>query len=146
MELLVSLHSKLKVLVADDHFPMRQVVHNALREAKIVYVQMAVNGKETIELIERAVEEDHQPFDIVFLDWNMPFYSGIDVLNYFHDREGYGNIVFIMLTARSEQADVKEAIKAGALAYIVKPASQANVSKKLEDVIALIEKRDGERK
>lgn len=142
----MSLHSKLKVLVADDHFPMRQVVHNALREAKIVYVQMAVNGKETIELIERAVEEDHQPFDIVFLDWNMPFYSGIDVLNYFHDREGYGNIVFIMLTARSEQADVKEAIKAGALAYIVKPASQANVSKKLEDVIALIEKRDGERK
>ena len=68
--------ANLKVLVADDHFLIRQFVRNTLQDAKITNVQTAADGNEAIDLVQKAYEVN-QPYDVVFLDWNMPTISGL---------------------------------------------------------------------
>lgn len=129
----VSQLANLKVLIADDHFLIRQFVRNTLSEAKITNVQTAADGNEAIDLVQRSKESGH-PYDIVFLDWNMPTISGLEVLSYFRAKPEYGDTAFVMLTAESEQQNIMRAIKAGATSYIVKPVSPSDLGKKLFEI------------
>ncbi len=132
--------AKLKVLIADDHFLIRQFVRNALQDAKINNVQTAADGNEAIDLVQKAYDAS-QPYDIVFLDWNMPTISGLEVLSYFRAKPGYSNTAFVMLTAESEQQNIMKAIKAGATSYIIKPVSPADLSKKLMEIHEWIKRK-----
>ena len=69
--------SDLKVLIVDDHFLIRQFVRNTLQDTKIGDVQTAADGNEAIDLIQKA-QNINQPYDVVFLDWNMPTVSGLE--------------------------------------------------------------------
>jgi two-component system chemotaxis response regulator CheY len=129
----VSQLAKLKVLIADDHFLIRQFVRNTLQEAKVSNVQTAADGNEAIDLVQKS-REAGQPYDIVFLDWNMPTISGLEVLSYFRAKPEYADTAFVMLTAESEQQNIMKAIKAGATSYIVKPVSPADLGKKLFEI------------
>ncbi len=132
--------AQLKVLIADDHFLVRQFVRNTLQEAKISNIQTAADGNEAIDLIQKA-SEAQQPYDVVFLDWNMPTVSGIEVLNYFRAKPNYADTAFVMLTAESEQQNIMKAIKAGATSYIIKPVSPADLSKKLYEIHEWIKRK-----
>ncbi len=125
--------AQLKILIADDHFLIRQFVRNTLQESKVQDVQTAADGNEAIDLVQKAKLAD-QPFDIVFLDWNMPTISGLEVLSFFRAKPEYANTAFVMLTAESEQQNIMKAIKAGATSYIVKPVSPADLGKKLFEI------------
>jgi two-component system chemotaxis response regulator CheY len=129
----VSQLANLKVLIADDHFLIRQFVRNTLQEAKVTNVQTAADGNEAIDLVQKS-REAAQPFDIVFLDWNMPTVSGLEVLSYFRAKPEYADTAFVMLTAESEQQNIMKAIKAGATSYIVKPVSPSDLGKKLFEI------------
>ena len=123
----------LKVLVADDHFLIRQFVRNTLQESKVTNIQTAADGNEAIDLVQKA-QELAQPYDVVFLDWNMPTISGLEVLSYFRAKAEYTNTAFVMLTAESEQQNIMKAIKAGATSYIIKPVSPVDLGKKLFEI------------
>jgi two-component system, chemotaxis family, chemotaxis protein CheY len=125
--------AELKVLIADDHFLIRQFVRNTLQEAKISNIQTAADGNEAIDLIQKA-HDAKQPYDVVLLDWNMPTISGLEVLNYFRAKTEYVNTAFVMLTAESEQQNIMKAIKAGATSYIIKPVSPADLGKKMFEI------------
>ena len=125
--------ANLKVLIADDHFLIRQFVRNTLQESKITNVQTAADGNEAIDLIQKA-RDANQSYDIVFLDWNMPTISGLEVLSYFRAKPEYADTAFVMLTAESEQQNIMKAIKAGATSYIVKPVSPADLGKKVFEI------------
>ena len=132
--------AQLKILIADDHFLVRQFVRNTLQEAKITNIQTAADGNEAIDLIQKA-KEAKQAYDIVFLDWNMPTVSGIEVLNYFRTRPEYADTAFVMLTAESEQQNIMKAIKAGATSYIIKPVSSGDLRKKLFEIYECIKRK-----
>lgn len=125
--------TKLKVLIADDHFLIRQFVRNTLQEARVTNVQTAADGNEAIDLVQKA-KDAGQAYDIVFLDWNMPTVSGLEVLSYFRSKSDYATTAFVMLTAESEQQNIMKAIKAGATSYIIKPVSPADLGKKLMEI------------
>lgn len=125
--------TNLKVLIVDDHFLIRQFVRNTLKDSKIENVQTASDGNEAIELVQKSKLEG-MPYDIVFLDWNMPTVSGLEVLSYFRAKPEYSDTAFVMLTAESEQQNLMKAIKAGATSYIVKPVSPSDLSKKLFEI------------
>lgn len=136
----MSQFAQLKVLIADDHFLIRQFVRNTLQEAKITNIQTAADGNEAIEHVQKA-QEIKQPFDIVFLDWNMPTISGLEVLSYFRAKPDFADTAFVMLTAESEQQNIMKAIKAGATSYIIKPVSPADLSKKLFEINEWIKRK-----
>lgn len=132
--------SELKVLIADDHFLIRQFVRNALLDSKVTDVQTAADGNEAIDLVQKA-QESGQPFDIIFLDWNMPTMSGLEVLSYFRAKREYASSAFVMLTAESEQQNIMKAIKAGATSYIIKPVSPTDLAKKLVEIHEWIKRK-----
>lgn len=132
--------AQLKVLIADDHFLVRQFVRNTLQDAKITNIQTAADGNEAIELIQKATGVN-QAYDIVFLDWNMPTISGLEVLNFFRAKPEYGDTAFVMLTAESEQQNIMKAIKAGATSYIIKPVSPSDLAKKLFEINEWIKRK-----
>lgn len=134
--------ANLKVLVADDHFLIRQFVRNTLQESKISHVATASDGGEAIDLIQKARAEG-TPYDVVFLDWNMPTISGLEVLNSFRAKPEYGDTAFVMLTAESEQQNIMKAIKAGATSYIIKPVSPGDLSKKLFEINEWLKRKRG---
>jgi two-component system chemotaxis response regulator CheY len=130
----------LKILIADDHFLIRQFVRNTLQDAKIADVQTAADGNEAIDLVQKAVELK-TPYDVVFLDWNMPTVSGLEVLSFFRAKPEYASTAFVMLTAESEQQNIMKAIKAGATSYIIKPVAPADLSKKLSEIFEWIKRK-----
>ena len=132
--------TNLKVLVADDHFLIRQFIRNTLQDSQITNVQTAADGNEAIDLIQKAFEVN-QPYDIVFLDWNMPTISGLEVLSYFRAKTDYAATAFVMVTAESEQQNIMKAIKAGATSYIIKPVSPSDLSKKLVEIFEWIKRK-----
>jgi two-component system, chemotaxis family, chemotaxis protein CheY len=118
-------------------------VRQELTKSKAIVIQTAEDGKEAIDLIEKA--RRLQPYDLVFLDWNMPKMSGLEVLSYFRAQPEYDSTAFIMLTAESERHNIMTAIKAGATSYIVKPVAAAEVSKKLLEVLQWMKQRQSTR-
>jgi len=132
--------ANLKILIADDHFLIRQFVRNTLQESKITNIQTAADGNEAIDLVQKA-QDIAQPYNIVFLDWNMPTISGLEVLSYFRAKPEYSSTAFVMLTAESEQQNIMKAIKAGATSYIVKPVSPTDLSKKLFEIYEWIKRK-----
>lgn len=138
--MLTSQMADLKILIADDHFLIRQFVRNTLQDSKIGNVQTAADGNEAIDLVQKAFDAK-EPYDVVFLDWNMPTISGLEVLSFFRAKSDFATTAFVMLTAESEQANIMKAIKAGATSYIIKPVAPADLSKKLSEIFEWLKRK-----
>jgi two-component system chemotaxis response regulator CheY len=130
----------IKVLIVDDHALSREVTGDALRKYNVQKILNASDGQIAQTMIERA-KIIGEPFDIVFLDWDMPVMPGIDVLKHFRALPEYSNTAFIMLTAAARQGDVMEAIKAGANTYIIKPVSRDAIGKRFMEIVEWVRKK-----
>ena len=103
----------MKILVADDDLELANLVAFALRQASYLVVQ-APDGPSALELWERE-----QP-DLVVLDVAMPRLSGLDVLRRIR---ATSRTPVMMLTVRSAEEDVVQALDLGADDYMTKPFS-----------------------
>jgi two-component system, chemotaxis family, chemotaxis protein CheY len=129
-----------KVLIVDDHSMARQIVFGVIQSMGVTQIETAEDGAEAREKLYAAYDAG-RPFDIVFLDWNMPEVEGIDVLKHFRTHPEFALTAFIMLTAQGEQGEVLHAAKSGATSYIVKPASKETISKKFLETIEWVKKQ-----
>jgi DNA-binding NarL/FixJ family response regulator len=106
----------IRVLVADDHALFRRGLEMVLsQEPDIEFVGEAGDG---FEAAEKAA--DLLP-DVVLLDVRMPRCSGLEACQAI--KEVAPSAKIIMLTMSDEEADLYEAIKAGATGYLLKEIS-----------------------
>lgn len=70
--------SQISALVVDDDFVIRQI-HSAMLKSFGVNVQLAVNGKEAVDLFRSGTN-----VHIVFMDMDMPVMNGIMVYIYIY--------------------------------------------------------------
>ena len=111
----------IRVLVVDDHALFRRGLQMVLeQEEDIEVVGEAGDGTEAIE---RAAETTP---DIVLMDVRMPKRGGIDACTGIKDAVPSAKI--IMLTISDEEADLYDAIKAGAMGYLLKEISIEEVA------------------
>ncbi|HCT79120.1 MAG TPA: DNA-binding response regulator [Micromonosporaceae bacterium] len=106
----------IKVMVVDDHPMWREGVARDLTEAG--YEVVAAVG-EVAQAIR--VGSSLKP-EIVVLDLQLPDGSGVDVIRGLLKAHPQARI--LVLSASAEQQDVLEAVKAGALGYLVKSAGR----------------------
>ena len=109
----------LRVMVVDDHPMWRDAVVRDLEAAGLAVVATAATGQEALA---RARATRPQ---VVVLDLQIPAPTGVEVTATLV-REDPGVRVLI-LSASGEQADVLDAVKAGATGYLVKSASSAEL-------------------
>jgi DNA-binding NarL/FixJ family response regulator len=117
----------IRVLIVDDHALFRRGLEMVLRqEVDITVVGEASGGTEAVEA---AV--DSTP-DIVLMDVRMPRGSGIDACTAI--KSAVPSAKIIMLTISDEEADLYEAIKAGAMGYLLKEISIEEVASAIRAV------------
>ncbi len=102
------------LLVVDDNEMNRDALSRRLRQRGFD-VTIAADGREALAMV------DASPFDLVLLDVEMPGLSGLDVLSTLRRTRSGTALPVIMVTARSEGADIVEAFRLGANDYVTKP-------------------------
>jgi two-component system NarL family response regulator len=117
----------IRVLVVDDHALFRRGLQMVLeQEPDIDVVGEASDGAEAVQ---KAA--DTTP-DIVLMDVRMPKRGGIDACTAIHETVPSARI--IMLTISDEEADLYDAIKAGAMGYLLKEISIEEVASAIRAV------------
>jgi DNA-binding NarL/FixJ family response regulator len=103
----------IRVLVVDDHAVFRRGLQMVLeQEPDITVVGEAGDGAEGVTTAVETLP------DIVLLDVRMPRRGGIDACTMI--KESVPSAQIIMLTISDEEADLYDAIKAGAIGYLLK--------------------------
>jgi len=102
----------LRVVVADDHPFYRRELARSLRASGIDVAAEAPNG----EIAIRAVEETAP--DVVIMDLNMPGMSGLEATRLLMERDPGRRV--LVLSVSADDADVTDAILAGAVGYVLK--------------------------
>lgn len=116
----------LRALVVDDEAPARSELRFLLTEAGgVEVVGEASNAAEAVQLI-RAI-----PYDVVFLDIDMPGMSGMSLAETLSEQEHPPAIVFI--TAYSEHA--VKAFEIEAADYLVKPVEIERLRRAIERLV-----------
>jgi DNA-binding NarL/FixJ family response regulator len=106
----------IRVLVVDDHALFRRGLEMVLaQEEDIDVVGEAGDGAEAVDLATELLP------DVVLMDVRMPRRGGIEACSAIKATVPSANIV--MLTISDEEADLYEAIKAGASGYLLKEIS-----------------------
>jgi DNA-binding NarL/FixJ family response regulator len=117
----------IRVLVVDDHALFRRGLQMVLeQEPDIEVVGEASDGSEAVQK-----SADTLP-DIVLMDVRMPKRGGIDACTAIHETVPSAKI--IMLTISDEEADLYDAIKAGAMGYLLKEISIEEVASAIRAV------------
>lgn len=119
------------VLVADDDEDVLELV--AFRLSRAGYRTLtARDGREALTLMEAECP------DLGVLDIAMPEMDGLEVTRRL--REGgsaSAGMPIILLTARSQERDVRAGIAAGADAYIRKPFSHRELRARVESMLSM---------
>ena len=117
--------TSLQLLVVDDEPAIRQVVAAHLRKAGYS-VEQAGGGNAALERLSRG------DVDIALCDIKMPDLSGIEVLR--QARVAGIDTAFIMMTAYASVDTAIEAMKAGAVDYMIKPLNNEELLHRLSKV------------
>jgi len=108
-----------RVLVADDHQLLRQALRRALEEAGLSVVGEAADGEEAIRLVEQVAPE------VVVMDVTMPVLDGIQATRRVHAVRP--DLPIVVLTMHGEDGLRREAVAAGASAFLTKDCSLQEV-------------------
>lgn len=120
----------IEVLVVDDDVRVARI--NAAYVSKVPGFRVAAQAHSAADALA-AVEE--RPVDLILLDHYMPDRTGLAVVRELRSL-GHRTDV-IMVTAARDVATVQEAMRQGALQYLVKPFTYAGLRTKLEAYAAL---------
>jgi DNA-binding NarL/FixJ family response regulator len=118
----------LTVMVVDDHPMWREGVARDLSEAGFQVVATASTGTEAVTRARAVLPR------VVVLDLQIPAPTGVEVTATLVQADP--TVRVLILSASGEQADVLEAVKAGATGYLVKSASRAELLSAVRRVAA----------
>ncbi|HEY0142679.1 MAG TPA: ATP-binding protein [Thermoanaerobaculia bacterium] len=119
----------MRVLLVEDNEVNQEFVSEALRRVGHTVI-LAGNGSEALDLLAR------EPFDIVFMDVQMPDIDGLEVTRRY--REGGGKTPVVALTAHSGREDRDRCLAVGMNDVLTKPV----YSKQLAATIRTLTKRE----
>ena len=114
----------LRVLLVDDHDLFRTGLRTLLEEHGLCVDGEAATGNEAVKLVRELAP------DVVVMDLNMPGMSGVEATRHITSIAPLTRV--IVLTISDQDADVMDAIVAGACGYLLKDAS-------IQDLITGIE-------
>ena len=119
----------LRVLVCDDHALFRRGLQMVLeQEHDLELVGEAADGEEVVVRAQELMP------DVILMDVRMPRMSGIAAAR--EIKEALPHVKILMLTISDDEADLYEAIKAGASGYLLKEIPIEEVAQAIRSVWA----------
>lgn len=118
----------MRLIIADDHALFRDSLENLLSSNGHEVVGVASNGRQAYDMTRR-----YRP-DVVLMDLSMPELDGLSATKLISADSQLDAVKVVVLTASTDDADLFEAIRAGAEGYLVKDLGSASFLRLLEGV------------
>jgi len=119
----------LRVLLCDDNLINQKVALRLLQQMGYK-ADVANNGLECLVALEK------QPYDIIFMDVQMPEMDGLEATKKIREKQNSGNfppkIAIVAMTANAMQGDREKCLGAGMDDYLAKPVRPEDIRKVLE--------------
>lgn len=127
-----------RVLIADDEYWTREKIRNMIEwdSYNLEFMEPAVDGEQALEKIERE-----KP-DIFITDINMPFINGMDLVRIIYEK--HPEIIVIVVSGYDDYEYVRNTLTAGAVDYLLKPVSKAELVKVLSRALEILGKKIAE--
>lgn len=119
----------IRVMIVDDHGMVRRGLTAYLSsEADISVVAEARDGQEAIQICEKV------KLDVILMDLIMPELGGVAAIRIINNR--WPEIRIVALTSFQEKELVQDALKAGAISYLLKNVSGKDLAAAIRDSYA----------
>lgn len=104
----------MNILIVDDENVIREGIKRTIQKAYPHYeIHLAANPEEAVQLLRGSI------FHLVLTDILMPGMTGLEFMQL--SRSSYPNMKWVIISAYSEFAYAKEAVRLGAKDYLLKP-------------------------
>lgn len=118
-----------RILLAEDEEVLRMLIVDTLEEENYI-VDEASDGEEALALLAE------QDYDLIILDYMMPGFTGVEVIEKVKSEAGRNHgTTIIMLSAKSQKFDQEKGLAAGADYFISKPFSPFDLLEKVKEII-----------
>ena len=109
-----------RILIVEDDVRNVYSLTNIL-EPRGAVVEIARNGEEALEALERQPKDAAEPIKLVLMDVMMPVMDGLDATRRIRKDPRWAKLPIIMLTAKAMPDDQERCLSAGANDYMAKP-------------------------
>lgn len=116
-------------LIAEDDPTSRKLIEMTLGKMNFADIVSVEDGMEAWKAIEGA----KSPFSLIIADWNMPFATGIELLQ--QVRENGINTPFVIITGKNSVDAAVEAKEMGVTAFLPKPYTVQQLMRRIEEVL-----------
>ncbi len=116
----------MKILICDDSMFVRKKMRDAVVKAGVTDIVEASDGQQAVDKYKQE-----KP-DLCFMDIIMPVKTGVDALKEIREFDKGAKV--IMASSVGTQANLKEAIVAGAYDFLQKPIDDAAVKKIIDKI------------
>jgi len=133
------LSTKIKILLADDDEDDCMLFKEVIDETQLqVKVELVHDGIKLMELLNKAVEEDLELPNALFLDLNMPLKNGYCCLEEIKTDMRLRHLPVIIYSTSMISSNVNKLFEIGAHYYICKPVDFDKLKKAIIHAISLI--------
>eukprot|EP00898_Chlorokybus_atmophyticus_P005234 jgi/Chlat1/5711/Chrsp38S05552 len=125
-------HGVVEILSVDDDAINQMVIESLLQPLKCKVTQ-AMDGIQALEYISKATSFP----DLILLDVMMPKMSGYEVCEQIRKLYPSANIPIIMISAKSQEKNIVEGLKAGSNDYVTKPFNRTEMLARIQTQLKL---------
>ena len=116
-----------RLLVVEDNVELLMLMKQALKSQYKVY--LASNGVEALKIIHE------KGLDLIVSDVMMPEMDGYELTKVLKSDENYNYLPIILLTAKTQEEDIEEGLRAGADEYLKKPFRIGDLKLRIDNII-----------
>lgn len=116
-----------KILIVEDNLELLMLMQQVMKSRYRVYI--AQNGVEALKIVRQ------KQLDLIVSDVMMPQMDGYELTRAVKADANYNRLPIILLTARTQEEDEKEALQAGADDFLTKPFKLSDLRLRIENII-----------
>ncbi len=120
-----------RVLVADDEPHIGRIIQLKLEQGPYT-VRLVSDGREALDVLKSP-----EPVDVVLLDIMMPYLDGLEVLAEARKLPHRAETPVIILTAKGQDADRRQAMELGATDFFTKPFSPKKLLARVDELFGV---------
>ena len=117
---------KRKIIIVDDVMFQLASLRERLKDRYMVYTA------NNFEVLLKHLENIKGQADLIIMDINMPEKDGFEITKMLSSFPNYSEIPIIFLTSKREPESLMKAMRLGAVDYLVKPVSDADLFESIE--------------
>ena len=121
---------EMNVLIVDDSFTSRRIIHQMLEKMGIEKISEAENGVEAVEHIEKEF------FDLIVTDYNMPEMDGRQLSEFIRRESSQQSVPVLMVTSETDKARLAGVEKSGVSAIFDKPFNADTLRTTIQRLLA----------